>query len=289
MATGALAACLLDRGRVTDAWQTLQEAELTGTLGPSPPETEILLARMRVRAAAGERAAALADWQDAQARPVRGAPASSWIESYVVIADVLRANGDTATATSLCAEALEVARHWGTPGAIGEALRGVARSDAGAGAIDTLHDAVTQLQRSPNRLVHARALVDLGSALRRRGERRQSREPLSEALRLAQTCGADGVAEHARHELAASGLKSERHTHQGAERLTASEQRIAEMAATGASNIDIAQSLFISLKTVEMHLTHSYRKLEIAGRADLARALQRTDPHESTARSAPQR
>lgn len=286
MATGALAACLLDRGRVTNAWQTLDAAGLTGTLGPSPPETEILLARMRVRAAAGERAAALADWQDAQARPVRGAPTASWIESYVVIADVMRAHGDAASAASLCAEALELARHWGTPGAIGEALRGVARANAEKGAIDTLEDAIIHLQRSPNRLVHAHALVDLGSALRRRGDRRQSREPLSEALILAQTCGADGLAEHARHELAASGLKSERDTDQGGELLTASEQRIAEMAATGASNAEIAQSLFISLKTVEMHLTHSYRKLAITGRPDLAAALQRVNRHRWTPRTA---
>jgi DNA-binding CsgD family transcriptional regulator len=59
----------------------------------------------------------------------------------------------------------------------------------------------------------------------------------------------------------------------GAESLTASERRIAEMAADGASNPEIAQALFLTVKTVESHLSHAYRKLDIAGRAQLPEAL----------------
>ena len=59
----------------------------------------------------------------------------------------------------------------------------------------------------------------------------------------------------------------------GVEGLTASERRVAELAADGASNAQIAQTLFLTVKTVEMHLTRTYRKLDIAGRAELARTL----------------
>ena len=59
----------------------------------------------------------------------------------------------------------------------------------------------------------------------------------------------------------------------GADALTASERRIAEMAAAGLSNPEIAQELFLTIKTIEMHLTRAYRKLDVRGRADLPRAL----------------
>jgi len=252
----------------------LLQTGLTGPLGLAPPLTEILLARMRIRAACGETQAALADWHEALARP-RGGPRAAWIESYVVAAETLSSSGDTGAARELAAEALDLARRWGAPGAIGEALRGVARVGDGGDAIELLREAVEQLQRSHARLGHARALVDLGAALRRRGDRRDAREPLKQGLELADECGADGVAEIARQELAASGVRVRRRTPEGADLLTVSERRIAALAAEGTSNAEIAQSLFVTIKTVEMHLTHSYRKLAITRRSQLAGALQR--------------
>ena len=59
----------------------------------------------------------------------------------------------------------------------------------------------------------------------------------------------------------------------GVEALTPSERRIAQMAAVGQTNMAIAQDLFVTLKTVEMHLTSTYRKLDISSRAQLAHAL----------------
>jgi len=274
MATGALSACLLERGHVTEAWKVLVAAGLSEPLGPSPPETDILLGRMRVRAAAGEPVAALADWHDARGRPVRGGPIASWIENYVVAADALRGGGDVLSARTLGAEALDAAQHWGTPGAVGEALRGVARVGEGTSAVETLREAVINLERSPARLVHAHALVDLGAALRRRGDRRDSRIPLREGLALAEACSADGLVDTARHELAASGVRVDRQTPGGAGLLTASERRIADLADAGASNAEIAQSLFVTVKTIEFHLTHTYRKLGIAKRSELAGALR---------------
>ncbi|MDQ3770226.1 MAG: AAA family ATPase [Actinomycetota bacterium] len=275
MPAAALAACVLDQGRVADAWEALVAGSLTGPIGPAPPLTEMLMVRMRVRAAAGEREAALVDWQDALGRPVRGAPAASWIENQLVAAEALRAGGDAPSARRLAGDALDAARHWDTPGAIGEALRGVARVDDEADTVDVLREAVGLLGRSPARLVHAKALVDLGASLRRRGDRRESRVPLREGLVLADACGAGGLAERARDELVAGGVRVSRHRPGGAALLTASERRIADLAAAGASNAEIAQSLFVTIKTVEMHLTHAYRKLGITKRTELGLALRR--------------
>jgi DNA-binding CsgD family transcriptional regulator len=61
----------------------------------------------------------------------------------------------------------------------------------------------------------------------------------------------------------------------GVEALTASERRVARMAAEGMTNKEIAQSLFVAVRTVEAHLHHAYQKLDISSRAQLAEALER--------------
>ena len=81
------------------------------------------------------------------------------------------------------------------------------------------------------------------------------------------------MAESARAELRASGIRLQREPVSGADSLTPSERRIAEMAAAGLSNAEIAQELFLTVKTIEMHLTRAYRKLEVRRRAQLAKAL----------------
>ena len=117
--------------------------------------------------------------------------------------------------------------------------------------------------------------LSLGAALRRAGHRVDSRVPLREGYELAQRCGAEGLAETARSELRASGIRLRREPASGADALTPSERRIADMAAAGLSNPEIAQELFLTVKTIEMHLTRTYRKLDIGRRAELAAALGR--------------
>jgi DNA-binding CsgD family transcriptional regulator len=80
--------------------------------------------------------------------------------------------------------------------------------------------------------------------------------------------------ERARGELAATGARPRRDVLlSGPESLTPSERRIAELAATGQSNREIAQALFVTPKTVEYHLRNTYRKLDIQTRRELAEAL----------------
>jgi DNA-binding CsgD family transcriptional regulator len=196
--------------------------------------------------------------------------ASRW-RSQAALA--LAATGHAPGARRLAAEDLERARRWGAASGIGIALRAVALVEGGEASVDRLREAVAVLEDSPARLEHARVLTDLGAALRRSGRRAEARPPLERAIELADRCGGRALAGRARTELqAAGGWSSDPHA-TGVKQLTVSERRVAELAAEGRSNPEIAQALFVTRKTVETHLGHVYRKLDIAGRRDLPRAL----------------
>ena len=102
---------------------------------------------------------------------------------------------------------------------------------------------------------------------------RDAREPLREALELADRCGAQRTAARARDELLATGARPRRTALSGADSLTPSERRVARLAADGLSNRDIAQTLFVTVRTVEGHLTQAYMKLDVSSREQLAPAL----------------
>jgi DNA-binding CsgD family transcriptional regulator len=267
-----LVGSLLDQGRVAEARRELADVVADEEIPDSPPMTPVLLARMWVEAAEGEHVSALADWREAVQRAGRGVNAG-WIEDLVVVAGVHHARGDQSAAAAAAAQALELARRWDTPGAIGQALHAQALIAGPDTSLDTLRSAVDLLERSPARVVHARACVTFGGALRRRGRRVDSRAVLREGYEIALACGADALAETARSELRASGIRLQREPVSGADALTPSERRIAEMAADGLSNAEIAQELFLTVKTIEMHLTRAYRKLDVRRRAQLAKAL----------------
>lgn len=93
----------------------------------------------------------------------------------------------------------------------------------------------------------------------------------------AQACGAEPLAARAEDELRSTGARPRRRAVTGLAALTPTELRVAKVAATGASNREIAQELFVTLATVETHLTRTYRKLDLAGRDGLAAALD--SPH----------
>jgi DNA-binding CsgD family transcriptional regulator len=139
--------------------------------------------------------------------------------------------------------------------------------------VELLREAVAVLATSVARLEHARALADLGGAMRRAGHRSDARTPLREALTLAHQCGAHALAEQARTDLLATGARPRSLVLTGVESLTPSERRIADLAAAGNTNRAIAQALFVTMKTVEMHLANSYRKLGIHSRGELIATL----------------
>ncbi len=265
---------LLGQGRLDEARETL-EAEIGGHPLPDvPPMLGVMLTRARVWAALGEHARALAEFDEARRRRAKwGGTSPSWIGDLIGAAESHHVLGHTGEVVPLLVQARGLAEHWGTPGPLGQVLRAEAMIGDADDRTGRLHEAVALLEASPARLELARALVDLGGVLRRAGRRADSREPLRNGYDLASRCGAEALAEQARQELAASGIRVRRERLTGAESLTPSERRIADMAADGASNAEIAQALFVTVKTIEMHLTRIYRKLDLSGRSELARAL----------------
>jgi ATP/maltotriose-dependent transcriptional regulator MalT len=172
----------------------------------------------------------------------------------------------------LAEEEVERARESGYAGTLGVSLRvlGELKGDAG---VDHLREAVDVLGRSLRRLERAKALASLGAVMRRSRRQTEAREPLRQALELADACGARPLVEFARTELYASGARPRSDAASGVAALTASERRVAGLAAGGESNGDIAQALFVTPKTVEVHLSNTYRKLGIKSRRELPAEL----------------
>ncbi len=191
----------------------------------------------------------------------------------VLRARALDGLGRTDEALALMAEELELARRIGVPSTVGHVLRVLGTLEREAG-IDRLEEAVALLAPSPARYEHALALFALGAALRRSRRPADARDPLRQALDLAERCGAEGLADEARTELYAAGARPRTAALSGTDSLTASERRVALRAADGQSNRDIAQELFVTPKTVEVHLSAVYRKLGVRSRRELPTALE---------------
>lgn len=154
--------------------------------------------------------------------------------------------------------------------AVGARCRGLleaARGDLDAAAA-ALEHAIEEHEHLPMPFERARTLLAKGQVHHRRKEKKLADATLREALRIFEELGASLWAERARGELARVGL----HRREPAE-LNETERRVAELAADGLSNQEIAQRAFLSVKTVEANLTRVYRKLGISSRAALARRL----------------
>jgi DNA-binding CsgD family transcriptional regulator len=157
---------------------------------------------------------------------------------------------------------------------VGHASRIAGLVTGGDAGLALLQDAVRILEHSPACLEYAKALKDFGAALRRDNQRIRAREPLEAAISLASLCGAAPIVQLAETELRAAGVRPRRAVSTGVDALTVSERRVAEMAAIpGTTNRDIAQALFVTTKTVEIHLSATYRKLDITKRSELAGVL----------------
>ncbi|HET9103760.1 MAG TPA: AAA family ATPase [Solirubrobacteraceae bacterium] len=180
-------------------------------------------------------------------------------------------------ARELIAAELELGGRAQIPVSTGRALRISGLIEGGEGGIELLARAVTQLRATHAMLELARALVDLGGALRRAARRRESRESFDEGLELSMRCGAVILAERAREEIRATGARPRSQRRDGVDALTPSELRVAKMAADGLTNPEIAQALFVTSKTVEFHLRHVFQKLDISSRRQL-RSVLRLEP-----------
>ncbi|MFE5867645.1 response regulator transcription factor [Streptomyces roseifaciens] len=126
------------------------------------------------------------------------------------------------------------------------------------------------LEESSARLDLARVLTDLGILMRKSSRLGEAREHLRRAQSLAEQCGAAVLAQTARQELLVAGARPRRPTEVGIDALTPTERRVALMAVAKFTNREIAGKLFVTQRTVELHLSRVYRKLAVTGRSGLA-------------------
>lgn len=268
-AYGLLCATLLARGRTDVAAEALHsipppEGIGDGALLWRSCELELLLEQGSFDAAleGARRHAELCGW--------RTNPAYAQTLSFE--ARALDGLGHAEEAIAVLDRELEAAEAWGAPGTTGRVLR--LRGEIGrSGGLADLERAVELLEASPMRLELARALAALGVNLRLARRPTEAREPLRRALELAEVCDAAALSAQVRSELHATGARPRNSALSGPDSLTPSERRVADLAVSGQTNKQIAQALFVTPKTVEVHLSNSYRKLDISGRRELAAAL----------------
>jgi DNA-binding CsgD family transcriptional regulator len=231
-----------------------------------------LAARGRVRIASGDVQAGVRDLlRCGEFLEAYGTPNLTIWRPYAVPA--LAEQGDERRAEELAREEIAAARAFGAPRRLACALRTAGRAIGGEEGFDLLEEAVTLAERSPAKLEAAHALADLGGELVRRRRRREGREALRRAVELARACGATGLTERALADLGAGGGRAPRLELTGVDALTPAERRVSELAAGELTNREIAQQLFVTEKTVELHLTNAYRKLGIRSRFQLPSAL----------------
>ncbi|HVN12699.1 MAG TPA: AAA family ATPase [Kineosporiaceae bacterium] len=270
---GFLADVLREQGDVQGAVEVIDSASLPQDL---PQNTHLMffrLARARLRLVRGSTEQALHE-ATAIGETVAAVPSDNpaVIPWRAVAAEALRQLDRVDLAVHLAEENLALALRWGADYAVGGALCALGRVDE-AGAEERFRRAVATLAASPATLEYARAVIELGACLRRGNHRIEARAHLRSGVDLAEDLGARALADRANAELAACGARPRQHRRTGADALTASERRVAQLAAQGMTNKDIAQALFVTVKTVELHLSNAYRKLDISSRREIGRAL----------------
>ena len=246
---------------------TLSEAAMRGSRGAWLGNL-LLYCRGRLRVLEDDPHQGLADLLEAGRRFTRIGCKNPEIAPWRSDAALVLARFDErAQAFGLLEEELELARAWGAPGAQAIALRrrGVLR--AGSAGLAAVEAALALLDVEQVPLEVARTLRTGAGLLTGPEDREQARTQLARAFELAVDCRAGGLADRIERDLVALGGQSGT--------LTDCEQRVAALAVDGRTNAEIAKELYISRRTVEVHLTSVYRKLRIRGRGELREALDR--------------
>lgn len=275
MAAAGLAEALLAQGRLAEAVAAVDQVpdEVAADRNQATG-IHLLRARGLVRAATGDHEGALASLHPCGDRLAElDMDSPTWCAWRPAAVESLWALGRVDEARELAAVELDRAEAKDAAGMLGQALR---ISGEVAGGTDDglalLERSVAVLAGSEARLQEARSRVALGAALRRAGRRVEGRDELRRGRELAHRLGAVPLADRAATELALAGGRAGRIELTGVAALTSAERRVCALAATGLRNRDIAQRLFVSTKTVEVHLSRAYRKLGV-GRDGLGALL----------------
>ncbi|MGW6219171.1 LuxR C-terminal-related transcriptional regulator, partial [Streptomyces olivaceus] len=236
-----------------------------------------LYARGVLRAATGDPAGALHDFLECGrrqgAREVVSPVVTPW---RTAVAECRLALGGGPEALALATEELRLARVWNTPRTVGRALRVLGSATGGRRGLELTEEAVRTLRDAPadTDMELIPALLAQGRLLLATGERGRARARLREAAELAERKGALRWLTQADQALRVGGARRSVAARTGAGALTGSERRIAELAADGRTNTEIADLLHLARRTVETHLTSTYRKLRIRRRTELPGALR---------------
>ncbi|MFF8035547.1 MULTISPECIES: ATP-binding protein [unclassified Streptomyces] len=234
-----------------------------------------LMARARARRARGDTGSAL-DLLRACGDSLAGAGLANpvlapwWLDAACLLAE----SGRLEEARAAAGHGAVLAGRWGSARALGYAALARGAATPGPAGTAALEEAVRLLSASPARADHARALLLLGRALLADGAPREAREHLRNAVALALRCGCVALARQAREELVGAGGRMREITVSPLDMLTGTERTVAALVASGVSNREAAEALFVTVRTVELHLTSIYRKLGVTRRADLADVLR---------------
>ena len=168
---------------------------------------------------------------------------------------------------------LEIRRRYGSVSRLAEALRRAATFVPVREGVQLLEEAMLLVESSPARPIQARVLASYGAALRAVDRVPEARDVLSRAVDLASEMGMERVLQRAQQELLLAGSRPRRARLTGPTSLTQSQREVAALALQGLTNREIAERLFVTIKTVETHLMAVYRKLGISSREELGSAL----------------
>lgn len=266
----AYASMLLDRGEHARAEAVLNEIREPDFVWEHPG---VLLVRAQAKFMLGDRDGALSSLLECgRALAEAGIRSPMLVQWWLLAATILAEQGRHAQARPLVEEQAELLTRWGTPEAVGlgQLAMGVATNE-----LDLMVAAVERLTDSPARLSQLRAEICVGTTLLRAGDDAGARKYLRRAVDLATLCGHRTLRAAATGLLTAAGGRMRRPSVGAPGPLTAAERRVAERASAGATNREISQELFISVRTVETHLSKVYRKLGVSSREEIARALRK--------------
>jgi len=232
----------------------------------------LLHARARLHGARSRWPESFADLERGLARSdAMGIRSPGFVAWRANMAFAMFLSGRIAEAEELGRAALVEADRYGVRRARAEALRVLAMTVA-TDRSGVAAEAVSEFAKLGARLEEARTLVAVARSADVVGTPEEVRL-LTEALSLAERCGATRVAAIASSTMKSLGVRGRKRPMSGLGALTASERRVTTLAAAGRTNREVAQELFVTMKTVETHLAHAYQKLGISSRNDLRRAL----------------
>jgi DNA-binding CsgD family transcriptional regulator len=196
------------------------------------------------------------------------------LEPHLIASHACEMVGDRGRAESHAVREVDVRRRYGTQPRLAMALRRQAGFLPARASLPLLEEAMALVEGTPRRPVRVRVLASYGASLRRVGQTEEARRVLYRVLDDAEQMGMERLRARAQDELVIAGGRPRRTRISGPTALTDAQRQVADLVASGCTNREVAEHLFVSIKTVETHLAAVYRKLGISRRDELAPALQ---------------